>query len=432
MEIVSLVGATLQRLFGTLAEQVARDSGVIVRRRKVTGLTLARTFVLGFLRKPDASDEELARLAIQAGAVVTPQAVGQRHTAKMADFLEELFRRATTLVVGSRRALAPLLERFTAVTILDSSTITLPDELGPRYPGCGGNYGGGAAALKLQTELDLRSGALSSLSLEPGRSPDGASPRQQAVPAAGSLRITDLGYFSVAVFAAIAAARAYFLSRLQFGTGVRPGAAGPAVDVLSWLARQPGPYVDAPVRLAGEQLACRLIAWRMPEEQANRRRQKLRKEVRSKYGREPSAGRLAWCDWTILVTNVPGDRLAPPEAVVLYRARWQVELLFKRWKSQDLVAALSGSTVARQMVRVWSRLLAAVVQHWLVVASAWGEATCSWVKASEAIRGFVDQLLQALDDERWPEYSPTWNGWSARPAAATNVPSPAPSNCSTT
>jgi hypothetical protein len=101
----------------------------------------------------------------------------------------------------------------------------------------------------------------------------------------------------------------------------------------------------------------------------------------------------------------PGDErarelLTPPEAVVLYRARWQVELLFKRWKSQDLVAVLSGSTVARQMIRVWSRLLAALVQHWLVVASAWGDATRSWVKVSEAIRNFVSRLLPALDHPR--------------------------------
>ncbi len=144
------------------------------------------------------------------------------------------------MVVGSGRALAPLRERFPGVTILDSSTITRPDDLREQFPGCGGSYGGGAAALKLQTELDLRSGVLSSVTVEPGRSPDGATPRQQAPPPAGSLRITDLGYFRVAVFAAIAAAKAYFLSRLPFRTGVRLGDRG-AVNVLEWLSRQPGP-----------------------------------------------------------------------------------------------------------------------------------------------------------------------------------------------
>ncbi len=97
-------------------------------------------------------------------------------------------------------------------------------------------------------------------------------------------------------------------------------------------------------------------------------------ENREQDGKEPSVERLAWCDWTILVTNVPVELLTPREAVVLYRARWQVELLFKRWKSQGLVAELSGSTVVRQMVRVWSRLLAAVVQHWLVVAQCLGRS----------------------------------------------------------
>jgi hypothetical protein len=397
MGILAKVGSALQRVFGDIAQTAAADSGVIQRQRRFTGLSLARTFVLGFLQKPEASDDELAQIATQCGAAVTPQAVEQRHTPKLVMFLEKLFRGATALVVGSGRALAPLLERFTQVTILDSSTITLPDDMQEQYRGCGGSYGSGAAALKLQTELDLRSGALSSLTIEPGRSPDGASARQQAPQPAGSLRITDLGYFCVAVFAAIAAAQAYFLSRLQFRTGVRLCAGGAAVNVLEWLSGQPGLYVDTPIWLGGEQLSCRLIAWRLPEEQANRRRQKLRKATLRKCGSEPSAARLAWCDWTILVTNVPGELLRPPEAVVLYRARWQVELLFKRWKSQDLVAVLSGSTAVRQMVRVWSRLLAALVQHWLVVASAWGDATRSWVKVSEAIRAFVGRLLTALD-----------------------------------
>jgi hypothetical protein len=391
------VSAALQYLFGACAEQAAAATGVIVRQRKFTPLSLARTFVLGFLRHPDASAEQLAQIAAQCGVPVTPQAVEQRHTAKLVQFLKDLFGRVTKLVVGSDKALAPLLERFTDVTVLDSSTIPLPDELRDEYPGCGGSHGGGAAALKLQTAWDLRRGALTHLEIEPGRSADAATGQQHARRGPGSLRITDLGYFDLGVFAALDAQDAYFLSRLQFGTHVRQPA-GDRIDLLRWLAEQPGPFVDQPVLVVQEQrLACRLIAWRLPPEQAARRRQKLRQEMLSQKGREPSAERLAWCDWTILVTNVPAATLTPEEAAVLYRARWQVELLFKRWKGQDLVAVLRGATVARQMVGVWGRLLAALVQHWLVVASAWGDPSKSLSKVCEAVRDFASRVAASLD-----------------------------------
>jgi hypothetical protein len=395
--ILAKVGLALQRLFGAAAQQAADASGVIVRQRKFTALSLARTFVLGFLQKPNASDEDLARMAIQCGADVTPQAIDQRHTPQLEAFLRDLLTRATRLVVGSATVLAPLLERFTKVMVLDSSTIALPDSRQQEFPGCGGSYGGGAAALKLQTELDLRSGALTHLEIEPGRSPDGATTRQQARYGAGSLRITDLGYFCVAVFAAMAAAREYFLSRWQFRTHVF-APTGQRLNLLAWLGHQAEPFVDQPILLGRvERLPCRLLAWRLPQAQADRRRQKLRRDYRDKSGHEPSAERLAWCDWTVLVTNVPAALLTPPEAAVLYRARWQVELLFKRWKSQDLVAVLSGSTVVRQMVRVWSRLLAAVVQHWLVMGSVGGDPSKSLSKACTAVRDFVSRLAAGLD-----------------------------------
>jgi len=401
VDIIAKVGGALQQVFGEIAVLASLASGVIQRQRKFDAHSLLKTFVLGFLQNPKASDEELAQMAAQCGADVTPQAIEQRHTPALVMFLESVFRECVKLVIRSDRALAPILQRFASVVLLDSSTFSLPDEMQKQFRGCGGSYGSGAAAMKLQTEFDVRSGALFHVQIEAGRSPDGATNRQQARRGEGSLRISDLGYFNVAVFAEMAATKEYFLSRLQFGTAVLTPD-GQSVELLSWLAKQSGPFVDQPILLGKEQrLPCRLIAWRLPTAQANGRRRKLRLETMRKRGQEPSAERLAWCDWTILVTNVPRDMLAPPEAAVFYRARWQIELLFKRWKSQDLAAVLSGSTPVRQMVRIWSRLIGAVIQHWLLLASAWGDATKSWSKVCEAIRPFVGRIAAGLP--RWPE-----------------------------
>jgi hypothetical protein len=42
MGIIAKVGAALQELFGKIAEQAGQTSGVIVRQRKFTALSLAR------------------------------------------------------------------------------------------------------------------------------------------------------------------------------------------------------------------------------------------------------------------------------------------------------------------------------------------------------------------------------------------------------
>lgn len=396
MTNVAKVGGALQRLFKSSVETAAKSTGVVKRRREFTPMSLAMTLVLGYLWKPRATTHELSTMAVRCGARVSPQAVDQRRNPKLAQFLKELFCESLKIAVASSQSLSPLLDRFTNVTLLDSSVVTLPDSMKEEFPGCGGAHGQGQAAMKLQTELELRHGALSFVEVEKGKSPDAATSRQHARRGPGSLRISDLGYFNVPVFAEMVASGEHFLSRLQFGTGVLLGDGTP-VKLLEWLPTQAGPFVDCPILLSlKDRLSCRLIAWRVPVEVGNRRRQKLCADMRSRKGKEPSKERLAWCDWSILVTSVPPELLTPTEATALYRARWQIELLFKRWKSQGLAAALIGSTDTRQMIGVWSRLLACVIQHWLLVTLTWGDTRISLDKAGKVIRDYAGQIATSF------------------------------------
>jgi hypothetical protein len=407
--MIAKVGAAIQLLFGKVCDEAAESSGVIQRKRKFSATALLQTFVMGFLKDPEASDEDLAQMAAQCGVEVTPQAIERRHTPRLAKFLQEVAQQCGRIVVSSDRALAPILERFSSVSIKDGSAVQLPESQQKEFAGCGGSYGAGKAALKLQTELELRHGRVT-FDVEAGRCPDAASPRQHELHGPGSLHIRDLGYFNLDVFATQDAAGEYFLSRLQFGTDVmlRETDAesceesavdlGGSANLMAWLAKQDAGFVDRSIFLGKEKkLRCRLIAWRLPQAQADRRRRKLREEMKRK-GREPSEERLAWCDWTILVTNVPVEMLTPQEATVLYRARWQVELLFKRWKSLNLIAVLSGSTDVRQMIRIWSRIIMSLVQHWLMLGWVWGDPSKSWTKVCRAIRGFASRLAAALSN----------------------------------
>jgi hypothetical protein len=113
----------------------------------------------------------------------------------------------------------------------------------------------------------------------------------------------------------------------------------------------------------------------------------------------PSQEHLDWCDWTLLVTNCPAELLTWKEAVVLYRARWQIELLFKLWKSHNHLAASRETwSAVERMAVFWAKLIGVVVQHWLLLTSTWSNPRRSHWKAARVIRGWIVSLTGALDD----------------------------------
>jgi hypothetical protein len=395
MPILSEVARLLQTLLGPMAEEVGREVPVIKRHRKFSASTLAQTFILGFLARRRPSDEDLARMANRCGVEVTTQAIEQRVTQDMVTFLETLFRRALQLRVQADRAVAPLLERFPAVLLHDSSTIPLPDQLSDRFPGCGGSYGRGQAAIKLQVRLDLRGGSLDAVAIEAGRDCDQATPTQLEALAPGSLRIADLGYFDTKVLRRFGADGVFWISRVAFGTEIMTPDGTPIERVADLFGGSRG-VVDREIVMGKEaRLACRVVVWRVPAEVANRRRQKLIATAREKGNAPPSRKRLDWCDWAIFVTNVPRERLSVEDIGVLYRARWQIELLFKRWKSLGGIAEMIGSTAVRQLVGLWSSLLAVLIQQWMLQASGWGDRRCSYYKAWRVISDQATHLARA-------------------------------------
>ena len=71
----------------------------------------------------------------------------------------------------------------------------------------------------------------------------------------------------------------------------------------------------------------RLIAYRLTEERANRRRAQLREKCRT-HGRQPTEQALELAGWLILLTNAPRELLPAAAVGYVYRVRWQVELIF--------------------------------------------------------------------------------------------------------
>jgi IS4 transposase len=94
-----------------------------------------------------------------------------------------------------------------------------------------------------------------------------------------------------------------------------------------------------------------------------------------------STGALAAADWTIYLTNVSSDRLTLQEALVLGRARWQIELLFKLWKRYGSIDESRSAHPWRILCELYAKLLAMVIQHWVLLTTCWRCPDRSLVKA---------------------------------------------------
>ena len=395
MSTIPQVSQAMQHLLTTAAQDADAKLHYSKRpdRAKFTAATLTQTLVLGFLAHPDARIEQLAHSAARVGVDVSPQAIDQRFTFATAALLQEIVTSSMQHLIDADGVAIPILQRFSGVRIHDSTTVVLPDSLAEQWRGCGGSSPvHTSAALKCGVQLDLLTGALCGLELADGRASDHRLGVQHAALPKGSLRLADLGFYDLGVLATLSAQEVYWLSKLE-PTAVITDERGRSRSLLAFV--QALGVVD---QWEGwlwvgkeRQLRARLLVQRVPQEVADQRRRRIRKNARDK-GVTPSAAALALADWTLLLTNIPAELLTLKEALVVAKVRWQIELLFKLWKSHGQLASWRTDKPARILCEVYAKLVALVIQHWALVLGCWQFPERSLVKAAQVVRDHAAEL----------------------------------------
>lgn len=398
MTTLPQLASALQTVFTTTADAAARETGFIKRVRAFTGSQFLHILVGTFLSLPAATTEDFVATAAELGVSISPQGFEARFSPQAVRFLEFLFQAALLqLITASPRAL-PILDRFSAVFITDSTVIRLPDSLAEIWTGCGGNREHLTAAVKGVVRLELRQGQLTGPLLLNGRASDRNAcllPRPQEY----SLSIADLGFWSLPDFAEAARDNRLWLSRCPPNLQVfdREGQRWSLTDLL---ASQSGDRCELEVELGVEQrVRARLLAVRVPKKVAEQRRERLRATAKRK-GRVVSATQLELAGWTVLVTNVPLELLSVEEAMALYRIRWQIELLFKLWKSEGQLEETRAERVERVQCEVYAKLLALLCAHWMMLVSSWSEADSSPTRLMRTIRKHAQGVVEALGKTR--------------------------------
>ena len=405
MTTVAELNGTVQRVLNRAAEEAARSTRFTKRTSKLSGPLFVQTLVFGWLAHPKATLDELAQTACALGVPIRPQGLDERFTKDAATFLQAVLKRAVHEKVEAEPVAVDLLSRFNGVYLLDASQVTLPAELAEVWRGNSRTdpqrrTEGTEAAVKLHVGFDLCQGKLLGPELTDGKEHDRNADLVARVLPEGSLRVTDLGYFKAGELARLGRQGVFWLSRFQTKCGFYDEG-GQAWELDAFLAVQAErglSRLDVPIRLGrAERLPCRLLAVSVPLEVAETRRRRLRERAKARGG-TPSAKELALCDWTVYVTNAPPEWLSLEEAFVLGRLRWQVELVFKLWKSHLLIDEWRTRNPWRILCEVYAKLLGALLQHWILVVTGWRQPDRSLVKATRVIRDYIRSLALVLKD----------------------------------
>ncbi len=365
-EIITQASVALEAVFESEEiNRLARESQVVKRNSKMDGLHLLQTLTFGWIEHPQASLGELCETSQDLGVAISRQGLDERLTEAAVVFLQACLARMVQRLQAKRGLVPAALEQFSEVYLQDSTIQSLPESLQEEFPGAGGNAS--PAALKIQVLFGLLSGNLTHLCLQAGNAPDTQYRQHVSYVQAGSLLIQDLGFFNLPALQTVADQQAFFLSRWRQDALVYP-ADPPAqpLDMLAFLSRQTQPLAESRVQVGkSARLACRMIVVRLPQEVAEKRRRRLREDAQRR-GDTPSERALALCAWNIFLTNLPPERLTLRQLLACYGLRWQVELIFKLWKSQAGLKFLAGKRKARALCEVYARLIGLSLTHFLL------------------------------------------------------------------
>ena len=265
--------------------------------------------------------------------------------------------------------------RFKHILIQDGTSFALQDALAEMYPGRFNKVS--PAAVELHATVDLCTEALTEIALTPDTTSErDALPLPETL--AGSLLLADRGYPSFEYMRDLDVAGAHYLMRGKlsvgyevlgrFERGVRIDLGKP-VRIKELLATTSDGQLDLWVRQTkdGDVYDCRMIA------------------IRTREG------------WTILLTNLPAADFSAEQVGLAYRLRWQIELMFKEWKSYANLHRFATENAWIAEGLIWASLCAAILKRFLAHAAQHvGKVAISTRKAAMMIGGHLHAILNGL------------------------------------
>lgn len=314
--------------------------------------------------KDGISLEGLCRYLVSQGLHITKQSLQDRFTVPAVNFFKSIVAHATKIRLKASFVNSNYI--FGRILVDDSTVFELPEKFHTFYRGSGG--GASRAAIKVHYCFDLLSGALISLANKEGVQPDQTLEMPDIKP--NDLLIEDLGFFRIERFKTITKLRAWFLSRLKLDTNIYLMRDGnyQVFDLLKEERKmQPGEIRDLNVFIgSNDKFPVRLIVEKVDTKIASEKRRKLRFDKQNKR-KNITNRRLRLCNLNVHITNTSVSQIPKEIVRKYYSLRWQIEIMFKAWKSVYNIDLVKSMKIERFECMHYGLLTLIILTHSLYV-----------------------------------------------------------------
>ncbi|OFY28665.1 MAG: hypothetical protein A2X09_17425 [Bacteroidetes bacterium GWF2_43_11] len=169
----------------------------------------------------------------------------------------------------------------------------------------------------------------------------------------GTLYLQDLGYYKQNTFEEIDKSGNYFISKVKYGV-IFYDLLGNRIDLKKILSTE-RQNVDIKIMIGDR--VWRLIGQRAPEQAIQER---VKKAKRSHRENTLSDEYRQFLNYTLYITNLP-EEYNFEGVFTLYRIRWQIELIFKVWKSVLKLHKIHSAKKSRVLCEVQGKLIMATI-----------------------------------------------------------------------
>lgn len=292
---------------------------------------------------------------------ITPQALSKRiNTKQSVSFLSKIFKnllRIQLLVKFRNNSHCSVFSKFTAINLQDSSQISLNPSLEKEYAGSGG--AASKSSMKIDFIFDVLNLVVQQVKLIKGRMPDVCLAKNMLKHIkAKSLAIRDLGYFEIVTLKKIQERFGYYISRLSIGVNVYLNKTDDKklniVEFLKSKINEKETSINQTIYIGSEErFKTQLIVEKVPEKVSQQRQAHYKRE----YRKAPTQYYIEWCGYSIFITNIPAELFSAKMIIAVYKIRWQIELIFKNFKSNIEIDYLTGTNKHRIESLVYGRLI---------------------------------------------------------------------------